>query len=144
MKYDFGEYSILGSVKIHFSKAPHWWWKIHPVTAGDELEITNFIQKNRHVMGDDGKLHYQPPSSMEIAHMEIALLFDGTNIPEEKDKPVEDGGKPLLEVGDSIDKILDVLRHMPQSMIMEIWEAIAKANPDGRWGPQLPKEEDES
>lgn len=138
-KYSFGDYSIIGSVTHTFQKAPQWWWKIKPVTSGDELEITNFIYRNRDIEDANGKVRYIPPANLEIAHREIAILFDGTNIPEDPDRPVEEGGKPIIEAGWPDEKIEQVLRQMPAAMVLEIWKAIGDANPEGRWGPDLPK-----
>ncbi len=137
--YNFGTYSILGPTTHTFEKAPGWWWKFKAPTSGDELEMTRFIYRNRDAAGVDGKPVYVPPANLEICHREIALLFDSTNIPDDYENPVEMGGDPILKPGASISEVTNVLLQMPPEMVTEIWYAIAEANPDGKWGPELPK-----
>lgn len=139
MKYNFGDYALMGAVTYNFEKAPGWYWKIKPVTSGIELEMSRFLYRNRDVEAN-GKSQYIPPLNLEICHREIALLFGGTNIPEDAENPVEYGGKPILPEGANVEQVEAVLRQMPKEMVLEIWTAIARANPDGKWGPELPKE----
>lgn len=132
---NFGKYAILTSVKYNFQLEPQWYWEIKPVSSGMELERSKFLLHNRTVQDAQGNRRDLPPTWLEIAHREIALTFAGTNIPE-GEKPVEDGGKPILEVGASPQEIERVLRNMPQEMVWEIWVAVGNSYPE--WGPANP------
>lgn len=136
---NFGDYAITGSVTHQFKKAPGWWWKIKPITSGAELEMARFIYRNRDVTDAHGNVTHIPPMNLEIAHREIALLFGGTNIPADANVPVEQGGKPFIPDGASVDVVENALIQMPREMVLELWAAIAEANPDAKWGPELPK-----
>jgi len=132
---NFGKYAILTSTRYTFEKEPTWYWEIKPVSSGMELERSKFLLHNRVVVDASGNRRELPPTWLEIAHREIALTFGGTNIPVE-DKPVEDGGKPLVEAGTSTAEIEKVLRGMPQEMVWEIWTAVGQSYPE--WGPANP------
>ncbi len=134
----FGDYSVVGPTTHYFEKAPGWWWKFRAPTSGDELEMSRFIYRSRDIPDDNGKPTYVPPTNLEVCHREIALLFDSTNIPDDYENPVETGGTPILKQGASVSEVTSVLLQMPAEMITEIWYAIAEANPDGKWGPELP------
>lgn len=129
----FGQYAIVDEVTHHFEKEPNWYWKIAPVTSGMELEMSKFLAHRRLVMDRNGERADLPPTSMEIAFREIAMTFAGTNIPEDPEKPVEDGGLPVLLDGASIQEVEVVLAKMPPVMMREIWAAVGKSYPF--WGP---------
>ena len=93
----FGKYAILDEITHKFEQEPNWWWKIKPPTSGDELNMSKFFVQERVVKGVDGTVKEYPPTSLEIAYREIALTFGGTNIPADIEKPVEEGGKPVLK-----------------------------------------------
>jgi hypothetical protein len=133
---NFGKYVIIEPVTHQFEKEPNWFWKIKPPTSGDEYEINKFLVQNRVQVGPDNVTREFPPTHTEIAYREIALLFGGTNIPEDE-RPVEDGGTPVIKDGASLGQIEAVLKKMPHAMVMEIWGAIADAVPG--WGPHRPK-----
>jgi hypothetical protein len=132
----FGKYAIVAPVTHHFEKEENWWWKIEPPTSGDELNISKFLVQARVITGPDGVRREYPPTDTEIMHREIALTFGGTNIPA-TDKPVEEGGEPIIKSGDPVEIIEALLRQMPHEMVIEIWEALGEAVPN--WGPQFPK-----
>jgi hypothetical protein len=136
---DFGNYAIVTAVEHRFEKEPGWYWKIKPPTSGDEYEINRFMVQNRVMRGPDGIEHDYPPTFTEIAYREIALLFDGTNIPAagKAGTPVEEGGAPLVAKDASVGQVEAALRKLPHGMVMEIWGAIADAVPN--WGPRRPK-----
>lgn len=136
---NFGNYAIIEEVTHHFEKEPDWFWKIRPPKSGDEHDINKFLVQNRVTVGPDGVTREFPPTHTEIAYREIALLFAGTNIPEDgkEGKSVEEGGKPVLKDNASLGQIEAVLRSMPHQMVMEIWGAIADSVPG--WGPRRPK-----
>lgn len=139
MKNRFAKYAIFDAVTHNFEKEPDWWWKIKPPTSGDELVMAKYLVNNRVEVGADGVRREFPPTNTEIAHREIALCFGGTNIPKDDEKPVADGGEPILKLGDPVENIETVLRSMPHAMVMEIWNAIGDAVPG--WGPYRPKAE---
>jgi hypothetical protein len=132
----FGKYAIFDEVKHDFKEEPEWYWKIKPPTSGDELAMSKFMVNHRIETGPDGVRREYPPTHTEICHREIALTFAGTNIPLDE-KPVEEGGDPILKPSDAIETIEAMLRKMPHPMVMEIWDAIAEAVPG--WGPMRPK-----
>lgn len=136
MKSVFSQYAIMDEVTHSFERSPDHYWKIKPITSGEELEYSKFLLHRRIVRDRLGETAELPPTWVESAHREIALSFAGTNIPLDDDKPVEDGGKPLLERNASVDQIEAVLNTMPQDMVYELWTAIGRAYP--RWGPALP------
>lgn len=132
----FGKYAIFDEVKHVFSQEDAWFWKIKPPTSGDELSMGKYMVNHRIETDREGIRREYPPTNTEICHREIALTFGGTNIPTDE-KTVEDGGDPILKPGASIETIESVLRKMPHTMVVEIWEAIAEAVPG--WGPMRPK-----
>jgi hypothetical protein len=133
----FGKYAIFDEVKHQFSQEESWWWKIKPPTSGDELAMGKFMVNHRIETGPDGVRREFPPTNTEICHREIALTFAGTNIPVDSEKPVEDGGEAILKVGSSPEAIENILRQMPHTLVIEIWDAIAQSVPG--WGPMRPK-----
>ena len=130
----FGKYAIVDEVVHHFEKEPDWWWKINPPTSGDVLNRSKFMFQGRVVTQADGTTREYPPTSIEVAHHEIALTFGGTNMPELPDKPVEDGGAPYITKDLGVDAIEHFLSLMPFDMVMEIWRAVGDACPG--WGPE--------
>jgi hypothetical protein len=137
MKKNFGKYAIIDPVEHPFDKMPEWFWKIKPVTSGDELAISKFLVQARVEMGVDGVRREYPPTNTEICHREIALTFAGTNIPLDDSTPVEEGGEPYVKEGARIADIEAALRGMPHEMVLEIWYAVGEACPG--WGPVRPK-----
>ena len=133
----FGKYAIIDNVVHTFEKEPDWTWTIKPPTSGDELAMSKFLNTGRVETGIDGVRREYPATSMEVAHQEIALTFGGTTIPLDDDKPVAQGGEPILKIGASTEAIKAVVRQMPNEMVLEIWNAIADAVPG--WGPYRPK-----
>ena len=121
---NFGQYAILDGVTHTFEKEPSWWWKIQPVTAEMELNMSKFMNEGKR-------------APIEIAFRECALTFGGTNIPADPEKPVENSGAPILTPGMLAEEIEGVLGLMPPEMLMEIWSAVGKSYP--YWGPANPK-----
>jgi hypothetical protein len=131
----FGKYGFVGETKHEFEKEPEWYWLIKSVTSGMELENSKFLAHRRLVMGPEGRTEL-PPTAMEVAFNEIALTFGGTNIPEDTDKPIEDGGKPIIAKDASMDEIKQALALFPREILMEIWRAVGVSYPF--WGPNDP------
>ena len=127
---NFGDYAILDPFEYRFKRAPELYWKIVPVTSGHELQRSRFMMYNRVVEDAFGNRTEQPPTAIEIAHREIALLFGGTNILTADDKPV-------LSDKPSIRDIETLLEKMPSPMVSEIWIKIGELYP--KWGPADPK-----
>jgi hypothetical protein len=132
---NFGKYSIITGIQHNFEEEPDWYWKINPVTAGMELDMSKFLA-HRRIVNAGGQRLELPPTSMEIAFREIALTFGGSNIPKEVDRPVGGGGEPLLKEDAPVEDIEAVLRHFPSTMLMEIWRAVGESYPS--WGPANP------
>jgi hypothetical protein len=128
---NFGKYAIIDNAEHKFEKEPGWYWRFHAATSADELAIAKlYSEKGTTVTGNDGKQYNIPPHVVEIMHREIALLFAGTNIPLDSEKPV---GEPILKEDASVEDVERVLRQMPEEMVEEIWVALGKAIPF--WGP---------
>jgi hypothetical protein len=128
---NFGNYGVLDGVVRNFAKEPEWEWRFKPVTSGMELEMSKFNMHNRVAQGIDGVRHERPPTYMEIAYREIALTFNGTNIP----KGPEDS-EPILPLDASVEQVESMLRRMPNDMVMEIWIMVGELYPN--WGPADP------
>jgi hypothetical protein len=122
----FGKYAILDNAEHAFVKEPELTWTIKPPTSGDELDLSKFIVQNRITTGIDGIRREAPPTSLEIAHREIALTFAGTTI-------LGEDGKPILEPNAGVNTIENVLKSMPHEMVIEIWHAVGDACVT--WGP---------
>ena len=135
MPASFGKYGFIGETKHEFEKEPTWYWLIKSVTAGMELENSKFLAHRRLVMGPEGRTEL-PPTAMEVAFEEIALTFAGTNIPADEEKPVADGGDPIIKVGAPAEDIKATLAKFPREILMEIWRAIGASYPF--WGPNDP------
>lgn len=131
----FGKYAIADSVKHNLEEEPSWWWKINPVTSGMELEMSRYLVQKRILTTREGRIE-MPPTALEIGFREVAMTFGGTNIPKETDKPVEDGGEPILKEGASIEEIEKFLSIMPRPLFMELWRAVGESYP--YWGPADP------
>ena len=134
----FGKYSIIDSTEYQFKEEPDWTWVVKPVTSGMELEMAKFMAHNRIVI-IQGERHEQPPTPLEVAFREIALTFESTTIPIDMDKPVSDGGKPILKDGASTTQVEQVLNQFPREMLMEVWRAVGQTYP--YWGPADPNVE---
>lgn len=128
---NFGQYAVLEPFTYHFRKMPDWTWRFRAPTSGDELKMLQFM--NRSQLQPERGL--TAPSWLEMAHREISLTFAGTLIPMIEAEPVENGGKPLIAEGLSVEKIELILQAMPHEMIMEIWQAMGEHVPG--WGYQI-------
>jgi hypothetical protein len=126
----FGQYAILQPVEHRFEREPDWYWKIKPVTTGDEVALSQFLSAERTAILPDGSRTVKRIANIEIALREIALAFAGTNITDES-------GKLILEQGATIEQIEAALRTMPNEMVNELWTAVGDAIPT--WGPVKPK-----
>jgi hypothetical protein len=137
---NFGKYAVVTPIEHRFEQEPDWFWKIKPVSSGDELEMQKFLWQRR-VQVTNGVREEIPPVNMEIIYREIALSFAGTNIPKttiENDEVVvvtDTKGEvvPILYSNANVGQIEAVLKQMPTAMIMEVWKAVGEANPT--WGP---------
>ncbi len=136
-KSPFGKYAIIENVRFYFADEPKLWWDIKPPTTGDELALTRFLTTGKAVYGLDGSVQTEGgPSWLDILIFEIALLFGGTNIPADPDKPLEDGGQPFITTKDNVDEIQAKLSRFPLDMITEIANKVAEHVPG--WGPKNP------
>jgi hypothetical protein len=141
---DFGKYAVIAPYKHEFEMEPDWYWMIRPSISEDELAMAKFYQSKSKILdGKEGDSQIIRPHWIEIMYREIATLFAGTNIPKDPNKPIKDGGEPILKENASIDEVEVVLRKMPEKMVEEIWVALGKAVPF--WGPNItsPKEEED-
>jgi len=129
---NFGDYAIVDAHEYHFEKADSIWWKIQPVTSGHELARSKFIAHNRTLMDAAGNSYDQPPTVLEIAHREIALLYGGTNLTNKDEK-----AELVLRENPTTAEIEAVLYQMPPAMIGELWVKIGELYP--KWGPVDPK-----
>lgn len=134
----FGKYAIVDPVRHNFKEEPELWWAIRPPTVKEEIAMSKFLMNNRIVIGPDGSRREQPPTSIEVAAMEVVLTFAGTNIPADVDKPVAAGGDPAINAQDHAAKVEAFIFDMPREMLMELWYKVGEVVPT--WGPMLPKE----
>jgi hypothetical protein len=125
-------YSIIDSVKHFLEKAPEYYWEIAPATAKHEMAMQKFLLQNRVIVTADGTKREFPPTVIEVAIREIALVFGGTNIPEEEGKETKDGGDPVVRANEPVEKVEAVLMSFPTDLIDELWIAVTAANPE--WG----------
>jgi len=128
---NFGKYSVVDSLEHHFELEHEWYWLIRPATSGDDLAMAKYYVDNTRSVIIDGKRVEQPPLWMEVMYREIAMLFNGTNIPKDPKKP----NVSVLDNKSSIQEIEAVLATMPEKMVEEIWKALGETNPF--WGPRL-------
>ena len=136
-KSPFGSYAVIENIRFKFADEPELWWEIKPPTTGDELSLTRFLTTGRATYNADGGIETEGgPSWLDILIFEIALLFGGTNIPADQDKPLKDGGAPYLIIDEGVDVIQGKLSAMPLEMITEIADKIAETVPG--WGPKNP------
>jgi len=117
----FGSYAILDNARHDFELEGDWYWDIKSPTVKDEISLAKFYSKT------------DLPMLIEVASMEVALSFGGTNI--------KDGKKALLADDASTEDILEVLGTMPSAMLHEIWVAVGKAVPI--WGPRSAEDKEE-
>ena len=131
----FGKYAIADDITHHFKEEPKWYWKVKAVTTGMELSMSKFLNHRRLISTPEGRAEL-PPTSMEIAFREVALTFGGTNIPQDPNKPIEDGGAPFIKEDATVEEIEAAIAKLPRAMFTEIWEAVGEAYP--YWGPADP------
>lgn len=141
-KIDFGKYAILQPVTYRFKLDEDLWWKFKPPTSGDELNMARFLNRGKLTLSTDGPQREVPPSWIETAHREIALIFDGTNITKD-DKTLEEGGEAILVKGQAVEEVEAMLRLMPHEMVMEIWVAIGEHVPGWGGPPAIAPEDKE-
>ncbi len=133
---NFGKYTVVESLEHHFELEPEWFWLIRPATSGDDLVMARYYVSQTRTVVIDGKREEQPPLWMEVMYREIALLFNGTNIPKDPKKPKV----PVLDHKKaSVSDVEAVLAGMPEAMVEEIWKALGEINPF--WGPRLYQQE---
>lgn len=136
-KSPFGSYAIIEPIRFNFADESEYWWEIKPPTAGDELALTRYMNTGKAIYNADGGMETEgSPSWLDILFYEIALLFGGTNIPADADKPVSDDGKPFISEKSTMASIEAKLRKMPMEMVAEIADKIAECVPG--WGPKNP------
>jgi hypothetical protein len=136
-KSPFGSYAVIENVRFNFADESEYWWEIKPPTAGDELALTRYMNTGKAIYNADGGMETEgSPSWLDILFYEIALLFGGTNIPADPDKPVSDDGKPFISENSATSVIEAKLKTMPMEMIAEIADKIAEHVPG--WGPKNP------
>ncbi len=126
---NFGKYAILKPVTINLKLEPDWTWSIKPITTGEELQLSQFLNTERVAVLADGTRIGRPATNLEVACREIALSFAGTNIP-------GDDGKPILPRDATVDEVEAALKGMPHELVMELWNAVGEAIPT--WGPAKP------
>jgi hypothetical protein len=134
----FGKYAVIEGIQYPLEREPSLWWGIRAPTAADELTMARYIAANRFEKNRFDDIVEIDMSNMEIAIQEIAILFDGTNIPWDPKEPVEKGGKPLVRREDGIDAIKTVISIMPADLVTELWIALRRASPS--WGPSGPNQ----
>lgn len=136
MSNPFGKYAILDISEHRFEMEPDWYWRFKPASSSAELAMSKFYDNmSRSVIGADGKPVFIGPHWIEVMWREIALLFGGTNIPNE-------AGKPALSDNATIAEIENLLAAMPQGMVEELWKALGEAV--SGWGPRQPQPEEEA
>jgi len=129
MSVNFGKYAILAPITHYFEQDEELFWMIKPINSGMELERSKFMLHNRIIEDRGGVRHEMPPSWLEVAYREIALCFGGTNL-------VDSEGKKVLEDEATAIQVEEILKQMPQEMVMEIWKVIGQSYP--KWGPVDP------
>jgi hypothetical protein len=132
----FGSYAVIENIRFNFVDEPTYWWEIKPPTAGDELALTRFMAQGTTVYTKEGMESEGSPSWLDILFYEIALLFGDTNIPEDAEKSIEDGGNPFISSDSSLAVIQERLKKLPMEMLAEIADNIAEHVPG--WGPKNP------
>lgn len=98
-----------------------------------ELAYSKFLNHKRIKRLPDGTIEEYPPVWTEIAHRQIALCFDETNIPQGEATEGEEGFIPIIKKGATISKIEGILTVMPPDVVEEIWRAVGRSYPI--WGP---------
>ena len=127
----FGDYAIVGAHEHEFKKIAGVTWTIKPVTSGAEVARSKFLMYNRIAETIDGVRYEQPPTALEIAHRELALLYGGTTL-------ALSNGKPVLRDNPTTVEIEGLLAKMPPEMVQELWIQVGQLYP--KWGPADPKE----
>jgi hypothetical protein len=136
-KSPFGSYAMIENIRFDFVDEPEYWWEIKPPTAGDELALTRYMSTGKAIFHPEGGMETEGgPSWLDILFFQIALLFGGTNIPVDPDKPVSDGGKPFISEKSTTSVNEERIKKMPMEMVSEIADKIAEHVPG--WGPKNP------
>ena len=130
---NFGKYAILGPTVYTFKKEPDWHWKIKPPAIEEEIAISRFINTGSVTQKIDGIQKEQVRTTVEIAVEEVSLLFAGTNIPADVEKPVSEGGAPFVAADAEIYDVKEAVKRLPPDMLYEIWGQIGEVVPG--WGP---------
>jgi hypothetical protein len=105
-------------ITIYFAnRAPGTWMKFHPPTIGDEI---NRLKLYKAVTFNSGSTELTTPWWLELAVLELSLLYLGTNI----------AHGPSLEEGASRENIEEFFRSLPVTVVEEIWNNISYSD----WG----------
>ena len=134
-KHQFGKYAVIRPITYHFEKEPDWYWIFKPPTTRDELDLQKFMFQKRTHRTASG-VEELPATFMEVVMRQLALTFDGTNIPkyEEIDGELQETGKPILDKDASTEEVEAVLGEMPTDLTQELWKALGEHVPN--WGAE--------
>lgn len=137
---DFGKYAVINDVAYRLEKEPDWFWEFKPPTAEEEIILNRFTAGGSVVTNLKG-IERQVRSTPEIALQELALTFGETNIPKDPEKPVSEGGEPILKPGMTLEAKKAIINTFPSAMFYELWRALGEACPG--WGAAPMEEEEE-
>jgi hypothetical protein len=117
---NFGKYAIVNTVTYKLQDEPDWFWKIKPFTTNAEIEVSKFLSSETEKSVGEFTVRV-PAVSLELAVLEIALTFAGTNIPGESG--------PIIHSSATFEDVEKIVRNMPRKMVLELWEAVGEACP---------------
>ena len=144
---DFGAYGNVEFTVHYFEKMPEWAWKIRTASWKEEKEHDKLYSNYTVVVLPDGTRERRiTRTDAEFAAEEIWLTFEATNIPTKADAEpihidsVNVNTKGLLfplRVREDKERFMDILGKLRTEMVMELWAAVRRANP--QWLPNFPQ-----
>lgn len=137
--FNWGDYAVIDVVTHKLEKKPDLWFRFKPLTAKGDVRLQQELRKKTKVT-DDRVLY---PLPLEVAIMEIAVCYDGSNIPFAIVEEGEEGASVRYEEAPSpnigLEKVVEYIESMPVSVVEELWRALGEGNPT--LGPRVTSRE---
>lgn len=139
MSVIWAKYAVLDNSKHVLELTPEYYWEFRPVSTADEIRVQKEIAGRTMIIGD----RISGPTQMELAIIELASSFAGSNLPADSDDP-DAKVVPALKDKASFQEVYDYLCTLPVALVDELWRALGEVNPT--WGPKkapkLPEKEE--
>jgi hypothetical protein len=129
IEFSWGDYAVVDVVTHNLEKKPDLWFRFKPLTTKGDVRLQQALRKKTKVT-DDRVLY---PLPLEVAVWEIAVCYDGSNIPfailEEGEEGVSIRHEEAPNPNIGLETIVDYIESFPVSVVDELWRALGETNP---------------